>query len=117
MKYSSEHVWVKANEDIAEVGLTNYKRGKMGKIAFVDMLEEEEHINKGETLFSIEAAKTQGEFPSPLSGTIIECNEEISDDPNSLNQNAEKTFIMKIKLDNPNEINELLSLEDYKKAC
>ena len=117
MKYSNEHLWVKSNENIAEVGLTNFKRAKMGKIAFVDMPETDEHIDKGETIFSIEAAKTQGEFQSPLSGEIIECNEEVSEDPTILNKDAENIFIVKIRLDNPDEFEKLLSLEEYKKIC
>lgn len=117
MKYSSEHLWVKINEDIAEIGLTNFKSLKMVKMGYVDMPEKDEHIDKGETIFSIEATKTQGEFESPLSGKIIECNEEVSEDPTILNKDAENTFIIKMKLDNLDEIDELLSLEDYNKIC
>lgn len=117
MKYSNGHLWIKSNGNMAEIGLTNFKRSKMGKIAYVDMPEKDEHIDKGETIFSIEAAKTQAEFQSPVSGEIIECNEKVSEEPAILNEDAENVFIIKIKLDNMDETKELLSLEDYKEIC
>lgn len=117
MKYSREHVWVKVDGDIAEMGLTNFKKGKMGKISFVDMPEEGDFLDSGDTLFSIEAVKAEEEFPSPLSGEIVECNEELSEDLDALNKDAESTFIVKMKLEDEEEVNELLTLEDYKKVC
>ncbi|OFI05908.1 glycine cleavage system H protein [Clostridium acetireducens DSM 10703] len=117
MKFSNEHVWVKVEGDIAELGLTKFKKGKMGKITFVDMPEEEDHIDKDDTLFSIEAAKAEGEFPSPISGDVVEINEEVSDDAEILNANPEETFIVKIKLDDASELDELLSLEKYNEQC
>lgn len=117
MLFSKEHIWLNVEGDIAEVGLTQYKKDKMGKIIFVDMSEEGDSINKGDTLFEMEFAKTQSEFESPVTGTILECNEDILDDPDILNDECQGNYILKIKLSDMEETKELLSDEEYNGFC
>lgn len=117
MFFSKEHIWLEIDGDIAEVGLSKYKKDKMGKIVFVDMPEEDDVIEKGDTLFGIEFAKTQDEFLSPVTGTVIACDEDVLDDADVLNDNCEGNFIVKMKLDKLEEIEELLSDAEYKEFC
>lgn len=117
MIFSKEHVWLEVKDDIAEVGLSQFKKNKMGKVVFVDMPEEDDSIRKGDVLFSVEFAKSQSEFESPITGMVVECNEDILDEPDILNDDCEGNYILKIKLDNPEEINELLSVEEYSEFC
>ena len=115
MIFSKEHVWLEVKDDIAEVGLSQFKKNKMGKVVFVDMPEEDDSIRKGDVLFSVEFAKSQSEFESPITGMVVECNEDILDEPDILNDNCEGNYIL--KLDNPEEIDELLSVEEYSEFC
>jgi glycine cleavage system H protein len=123
LKYSTEHEWVKLDNDIAIVGITDYAQSQLGEIVFVDIQSdvEGETLEKGEVFGAIEAVKTVADAFMPVSGEIIEINEAV----NEVNENSGKQesvvnadpygagWMIKVKISNPSELNDLMNNEDY----
>ena len=86
LKYHQEHTWVKIEGDIATVGITDYAQDQLGEVLFVDLPEVEETTVQGETFGSVESAKVASDLYAPISGEIIEVNEELDDDPELVNK-------------------------------
>jgi len=115
-KYTATHEWVLLEEQIAKVGITDYAQHQLGDIVYVDMpdtgLVFERESNAGE----IESVKAVGEIIMPLSGEIIEINEKVIESPELVNSDPfGDGWIIKIKISHTDEINDLLSVEQYKK--
>ena len=116
LKYTATHEWVLLEEQIAKIGITDYAQHQLGDIVYVEMPDKgmvfERESNAGE----IESVKAVGEIIMPLSGEIIELNENIVENPELVNSSPfGDGWIMKIKISHPDEIDELLSVEEYKK--
>ncbi len=111
--YHKEHMWVKLEGDIATVGLTDFSQKLAGEMSFIEMPEEGSEVTKDEVVGSYETGKWMGKIFAPLSGEIIEINEEVDDDPSLINEDPYgKGWIFKIKLSNPSEVDELMKGED-----
>ncbi len=114
LKYTKFDEWVKIEEDIAIVGITDYAQKHLGDIVFVEIKEQGETVQKGEVLTSIESVKSASDIYAPLSGEIVEMNQDLENDAGLVNQDPfGKGWIAKIKLSNPEEINELMDSEAY----
>lgn len=113
LKYTKEHVWVKVEGDVATMGVTDFAQEQLGDILFVDLHEAGDDISAGDIFTELESSKTTSEVPSPVSGTIIESNEELDDSPELINEDAYANWIVKVKLSDDSELDELLSAEDY----
>ena len=117
LKYHSEHTWVKIDGDIAIVGITDYAQNQLGEILFVDLPEVEETIDQGEIFGSVESAKVASDLYAPISGEVIEVNEELDDDPEMVNESPyENGWMIKVKASNVDELDNLLSNSDYEKS-
>ena len=113
--YSETHHWVKVREDICTLGITDFAQEQMGEIQFVDLPEVGENVFKEQEYASIESAQTVTELISPITGNIIEINEEISINPEIINQDPYgKGWLIKVKLEDKKEIDLLLSPEEYR---
>lgn len=117
MKYSQEHIWIKNKGNRAEFGITSEITENYGDVVYVEMPEVGEIIEQGEVLFSVEFTDNQMELPSPLSGIVTQCNEELEDDVEVLNEECEGTFIVKMKLTDMDQLEELLSTKQYRDYC
>jgi len=114
LKYTKEHEWVKVEGDIAVVGITDFAQGELGDIVFVEIETEGETLAKEETFGTIEAVKTVSDMFMPVSGEIIELNPALADTPEVVNSDAYgKGWMIKIKMSNPAELNELLTAAEY----
>lgn len=114
LKYSKEHEWIKIDGDIVTVGITEYAQGELGDVVFVEMPEIDDEFDNGESFGSIEAVKAVSDLFMPVSGTIVEINEDLEDDPAKVNSDPYGDgWMVKIKLSNADEVNELLSADDY----
>jgi glycine cleavage system H protein len=123
LKYSAEHEWVKLDNGIATVGITDYAQSQLGEIVFVDIQPDliGETLAKGEVFGAIEAVKTVADAFMPVSGEIIEINEAINEvnDDNAKQEsliNADPYgagWMIKVKINNPSELDDLMSDEDY----
>jgi len=116
LKYMKTHEWARIEGDTATIGITDYAQHQLGDIVYVELPEIGSTIEKESSAGEIESVKAVGEILMPLSGEIVEINAIIIESPESINSSPYGTgWMMKIKVSNSSEINELLSVEDYKK--
>ena len=115
LKYLQTHEWVRIEDNIATVGITDYAQHQLGDIVYVELPEIGTTLKKGVNVAEIESVKAVGELMMPLSGKIIEVNAGLADNPESVNLSPYGTgWMVKIEINNNSEIDELLSLEAYK---
>ena len=113
VKYTREHVWVRVEGDVAVMGITDYAQEQLGDILFVELPEADEDISAGDVFTELESSRTTLEVFTPVSGTIIESNEELDDSPELINEDAYANWIIKVKLFDDSELDELLSASEY----
>lgn len=114
LKYTKDHEWVKIEGNVATVGITDFAQGELGDIVFVDVDTVDDELSAGEVFGSVEAVKTVSDLYLPLSGKIIEFNEDLGDEPELVNTDPYgKGWIIKIELSDDADQSELLSAEYY----
>jgi glycine cleavage system H protein len=114
LKYSNDHEWIRVEGNIAVVGITDFAQSQLGDIVFIDIQTEGETLNAGEVFGAIEAVKTVSDALMPVSGKIIEVNADLESAPESINKDPYGIgWMIKIEMSNPDEINNLLSAEQY----
>lgn len=115
LKYTKDHEWIRIEDDIATVGITNFAQGELGDIVYVDVDTLDDTLDKDEVFGTVEAVKTVSDLFMPLSGEVVEFNEELEDEPELVNSDPyEKGWMIKIKFSEVSEIENLLNAEDYK---
>jgi len=115
-KYSKTHEWVKVEGKIATIGISNHAQEELGDVVFVELPEIGKEVKKGDILCSVESVKAASDVYVPISGKIVEVNTELDSSPEIINQDAEgKGWIAKIEVSDENELNDLMSEEEYKK--
>jgi glycine cleavage system H protein len=116
IKYHKEHTWVKVSGDKATLGITFYAQESLGDIVYVDMPELESVVEAGTELTQIESTKATSSVISPVSGTVIEFNEELTESPEIINEDPySKGWIAIIEIDDDSELNDLMDADDYEK--
>lgn len=116
LKYSKDHEWIRTEGDTAYIGITDFAQSQLGDIVFIDVPTVGETVAQGEVFGSIEAVKTVSDAFLPVSGEILEFNEELNDAPEMVNQDPYgKGWIIKIKMGDASELDSLLSADDYAK--
>ena len=116
LRYTKDHEWARLEGDIVYVGITDYAQGELGEIVFVDVDTEGESLSAEEVFGSIEAVKTVSDLLLPLEGEILEVNPDLEDSPELVNSDPYgKGWIVKIKPANADDVEGLLSADDYKK--
>lgn len=114
LKYTEEHEWVKVEGDTAVVGITSHAAEELGDIVFVDMPEAGETVSKGSAFGTIESVKTVADLFAPVSGEVVEVNEALQDAPETVSEAPYgEGWIIKIRMSDPSELEDLLSAEDY----
>ena len=114
LKYTKDHEWVQVDGNQAVVGITDYAQGELGDIVYVEIETLDEDLQKEDVFGSVEAVKTVSDLFLPVSGKIIELNEELEDNPELINEDPyQKGWIIKMEISNPDELNELLDSESY----
>ncbi|MDG1328763.1 MAG: glycine cleavage system protein GcvH [Flavobacteriaceae bacterium] len=115
LKYTKDHEWISIDGDIATVGITDFAQGELGDIVYVEVETLDETLDKDEVFGTVEAVKTVSDLFLPLSGEIVEFNDSLETEPEKVNSDAfGDGWMIKIKISNPDEINELLDDEAYK---
>jgi len=115
LHYTKDHEWISIEDGIAIVGVTDFAQSELGDIVYVEVETLDEQIEISEVFGTVEAVKTVSDLFMPLSGTIVEFNESLEDEPEMVNEDPYgKGWMIKIKLDNPAEANELLDAAAYK---
>lgn len=113
--YTKDHEWVKVEGDLAFVGVADYAQHHLGDIVYVELPEVDDEIEKGESFSAIESVKAAADVYMPVSGKVVEVNEELIDDPALLNADPYENWMLKIELTNKEELEELMTSEDYEK--
>lgn len=115
--YNESHEWIKIEGEFGYIGITDHAQQALGNIVYVDMPEVDDEVNQGEEFGAVESVKAASDLLSPVSGTVIEINEALNDEPGLINQDPYENWIIKIKLTDAAEVETLLSAEDYKAIC
>jgi glycine cleavage system H protein len=115
LKYTKDHEWLRVEGEIGYVGVTDFAQGELGDIVFVEIETVGETLKKEEVFGTIEAVKTVSDMFMPVEGEILEMNQAIEDTPDVVNKDPYgKGWMVRIKITNPSEIDELLTPEKYK---
>jgi glycine cleavage system H protein len=114
-KYTKEHEWIQMNGNTATVGITHHAQEALGDIVFVELPKTGAQLQAGKSFGTVESVKAVSELFAPASGKVVEVNEALNQAPEDINKDAHSAWMVKIELANPNELNSLLSADDYEK--
>ena len=116
LKYTTEHEWIRVEGEEIVVGVTDFAQSELGDVVFVEIETEGETLSKGETFGNIEAVKTVSDLYMPLDGEVVEANSVLEDTPEIVNsQPFGDGWMVRIKVSDPAQMEELLSAEEYRK--
>jgi glycine cleavage system H protein len=115
LKYTEEHEWVAMGGDVATIGITEYAQGELGDLIYIKLPDVDEEIVQMESFGTVEAVKAASDLYAPVSGVVIEVNEDVADRPELVNKDPYGTgWLIKVKISDPSELNQLLDAEKYK---
>ncbi|MEO0082987.1 MAG: glycine cleavage system protein GcvH [candidate division WOR-3 bacterium] len=116
LKYTNTHEWLKIENEIGVIGITDYAQHELSDIVYVDLPEINKSVNQGDVLGSIEAVKAVADFYSPISGIVIEINTELKTAPDLVNKDPyQKGWLVKIKIADVSELKNLLDADAYQR--
>ena len=115
--YSESHEFVKVEGDFAFVGITDYAQHALGNIVYVDMPDVDDEVSAEEEFGAVESVKAASDLISPVSGTVVEVNEALEDEPELINQDAFETWIIKVELSDKGELDNLMDAAAYEAFC
>ena len=115
--YSESHEWVKVEGDVAIIGITDFAQLAMGDLSYVDMPEVDDELEAGEEFGAVESVKAASDLFTPVTGTVVEINEALEDAPELLNEDAFANWIMKVKMNDPSELESLMDAAAYEAMC
>ncbi|MCR4843472.1 MAG: glycine cleavage system protein GcvH [Bacteroidales bacterium] len=114
LKYSESHEWVKVEGNVAVIGVSDFAQKEMGDITYVDLPEVGDEVVAGEEFGALESVKAASDLFSPVSGEVIEVNEELADTPEKVNEDAYAAWIIKVEMSDPSQVDALLDAAAYK---
>jgi len=116
LKFTKDHEWIKVEGDVAVIGISNHAQHELGDVVYVEIPAVGDTISRGDAMANVESVKAVSDVYAPVSGEIVKVNAGLEDKPELINKDAEGNgWIAKIKISDPDELNELMSPEDYKK--
>jgi glycine cleavage system H protein len=112
--YSKSDEWIKVENDVGTIGITDYAQDQLGDIVYVEEIKKGKRLNKGDVITTVESVKAVSEVYSPISGEVIEVNQTILDEPSQINKDPfGEGWFAKIKISKPDETKELMNASDY----
>ena len=114
-KYTKEHEWIQVNGNTATVGITDYAQESLGDIVFVETPKVGSELAGGKTFGTVESVKAVSDLFAPASGTVTEVNGDLATSPEKVNKDPHGSWMLKMTLKNPGELDSLLSAADYEK--
>ena len=112
--YSESHEFVKVEGDFGYVGITDYAQHELGNVVYVDMPEVDDEVEAGEDFGAVESVKAASDLVCPVSGTVVEVNEALDDEPGLINKDAFENWIIKVELSDKSELDNLMDAAAYK---
>ena len=114
LRYSEEHEWVKVEGEKVQIGITDFAQSELGDIVFVELPEVGDEITVDQPFGSVESVKTVSELYAPVSGKVVEINEELNDSPEFVNESPyEKAWMITVELSDSSEVEKLMTAEQY----
>ena len=115
--YSESHEYVKVDGDFGFIGITDYAQNALGNVVYVDMPEVDDEVTAGEEFGAVESVKAASDLISPVSGTVVEINEALEDQPELVNEDAYANWIIKVELSDKGDLNNLMDAAAYEEFC
>ncbi len=115
--YAESHEYVRVEGEYGYIGITDYAQSQLGNVVYVDMPEVGDEVTAGEDFGAVESVKAASDLISPVSGEVVEINEALEDAPEKLNEDAFENWIIKVKLSDSSELENLLGAAAYEAAC
>ena len=112
--YSESHEYVKVDGEFGYIGITDYAQHELGNVVYVDMPEVDDEVAAGEEFGAVESVKAASDLLSPVSGTVVEVNEALEDEPGLINKDAFENWIIKVELSDKSELDDLMDAVAYK---
>ena len=117
LRYSESHEYIRVEGEYGFIGISDFAQQSLGNVVYVDMPEVDDEVTAGEEFGAVESVKAASDLISPVSGTVVEVNEALEDEPELLNKDAFGNWIIKVQLSDPSELDNLMDVEAYKKHC
>ena len=115
--YSESHEFIRVEGDFGFVGITDYAQHALGNVVYVDMPDVDDEVEAGEEFGAVESVKAASDLISPVSGTVVEVNEALDDEPELLNKDAFENWIIKVQLSDKSELDNLMDAKAYAAFC
>ena len=115
--YSESHEFIRVQGDYGFIGITDYAQNALGKVVYVDRPEVDDEVTAGEEFGAVESVKAASDLISPVSGTVVEINEALEDEPELINQDAFENWIIKVKLSDKSDLDNLMDAQSYEAFC
>ena len=112
--YSESHEYVKVEGDFGFIGITDFAQHELGNVVYVDMPEVDDEVTAGEEFGAVESVKAASDLMCPVSGTVVEVNEALEDEPGLINKDAFENWIIKVEMSDKSELENLMDAEAYK---
>jgi glycine cleavage system H protein len=117
LMYSNDHEWVRVEGDKAYIGISDYAQHALGEIVYVELPTVGDELNAGDVFGVIESVKAASDSYLPVSGKVLEVNEELSDSPQLINENPYESWIVAVEITNKADLDNLMNEQDYKDFC
>lgn len=114
--FTKTHEYVRVEGEFGYIGITDYAQQQLGNIVYVDLPDVDDEVTKGEEFGAVESVKAASDLMSPVTGTVVEVNEDLEDHPEKVNENAMENWIIKVQLADSTQLNDLMSEDEYKKT-
>ena len=115
--FLKSHEYARVEGNFAFIGISKFAAEQLGNVVYVDMPEVNDEVEAGEEFGAIESVKAASDLFSPVSGTVVEVNEDLADNPRLINEDPEANWIIKVEMSDPAQLDELLSPEQYAEVC
>ena len=115
--YSESHEFVKVEGNFGYIGISDYAQHALGNVVYVDMPEVDDEVSAGEEFGAVESVKAASDLISPVTGVVIEVNEALEDQPELINQDAYENWIIKVKISDKSELDDLMDAKAYAAFC
>ena len=115
--YSETHEYVRVEGNYGYIGITDYAQHALGNVVYVDLPEVDDEVTAGEEFGAVESVKAASDLFAPVSGTVVEVNEALEDEPELLNKDAFENWMIKVELSDPSELDNLMDAATYETKC
>ena len=115
--YSESHEYVRVEGEYGYIGITDYAQNALGNVVYVDMPEVDDEVTAGEEFGAVESVKAASDLMAPVSGTVVEVNEALDDQPELVNQDAYENWIIKVEMSDKSELDNLMNAAAYETFC